>query len=146
MGAVLLIEDEAPTAKMYKRVLERSGYEVVTAGNGQEGLKELARMNGHTSVILLDIMMPVMGGVEFLERMRARGYDTPVIVITSVDPKELQGLDVFEVFPKPIPHEKLVELVSGCEHLYRRLGEEVDSTIDFIKGMTDEQTKHRAGV
>ena len=82
---VLIVEDDAPLRELLRRVLEREGYTVVEADNGQAALGRLRE--GTPAVILLDLMMPVMDGFEFLaERGREDAWrGIPVIVLTARD-------------------------------------------------------------
>ena len=80
---VLMIDDESNARKMAKLLLEREGYRVVTAANGEEGLL-LAKVE-QPSVVLLDLMMPKMHGHETLRRLRG-DEDTkhiPVIMVSA---------------------------------------------------------------
>ncbi len=80
---LLMIDDEAQARKLGKLLLEREGYKVLTAANGEEGLI-LAKVE-RPNVILLDVMMPKMNGHETLKRLKA-DEDTqqiPVIIITA---------------------------------------------------------------
>ena len=80
---VLMIDDEANARKMVKLLLEREGYQVFTAANGQEGLL-LAKVE-RPQVILLDLMMPKMTGHDTLRRLR-EDEDTrriPVIIVSA---------------------------------------------------------------
>ena len=83
--SVLVVEDDADTRERLRSVLERDGWAVTEAANGQEGL---ARLDvARPGVVLLDLTMPVMDGFTFLERMRARPdcAEVPVIVLTALD-------------------------------------------------------------
>lgn len=82
-GSVLMIDDEANHRKVVKLILEREGYRVITAGNGEEGLI-LAKVE-QPDVVLLDVMMPKMDGYEALRRLRADQdlKQIPVIMITA---------------------------------------------------------------
>mgnify|MGYP001823339008 FL=1 len=82
---VLLVEDDADTREVMARTLDNAGWEVSEAGNGREALQQLAREKPR--LILLDLMMPVMDGFEFLLEMRASAdwQDIPVIVLTAKD-------------------------------------------------------------
>jgi CheY-like chemotaxis protein len=83
--SVLLVEDDADTREVMARTLDNAGWEVSEAGNGREALDQLAREKPR--LILLDLMMPVMDGFEFLLEMRANAdwQDIPVIVLTAKD-------------------------------------------------------------
>ncbi|MBW1687229.1 MAG: response regulator [Deltaproteobacteria bacterium] len=82
---VLLVEDDADTRDVMTRILEKAGWEVTKAGNGREALHLLAGIR--PALILLDLMMPVMDGFDFLLEMRthAEWHDIPVIVLTAKD-------------------------------------------------------------
>jgi len=83
--SVLLVEDDVATRKMMTRTLEKSNWTVSEAGNGREALERLAQQKAR--LILLDLMMPVMDGFDFLLEMRAKPewQDIPVIVLTAKD-------------------------------------------------------------
>ncbi len=85
-GTVLLIDDDAEIRAMTKQMLGRMGMNVAEAGNGEEGLAWL-EANQLPSVILLDLMMPVMDGFEFLDRMQQKDVwsGIPVVVVTAMD-------------------------------------------------------------
>ena len=83
----LIIDDSAVMRKVVERALRQSGInlsEVLEAANGFEGLAQL-RSSGPCGLILSDINMPVMGGLQFLEQRRAEGLATgvPVVMITT---------------------------------------------------------------
>ncbi|GHA83457.1 response regulator [Cognatilysobacter bugurensis] len=78
---LLVIEDDADIRDTIRAVFELDGYAVETAANGAEGLEKIAVM-GRPCVILLDLMMPVMDGWGFLERLRA--HADPDIASASV--------------------------------------------------------------
>ena len=82
---VLVIEDDEDTRGMLFRVLNRAGFKVTEAANGEEGLAEL--QHSCPDIILLDLMMPVMDGFDFLLQMRGREDmgEIPVVVVTAKD-------------------------------------------------------------
>jgi signal transduction histidine kinase/DNA-binding response OmpR family regulator len=83
-GVVLLVEDDELTREAARRVAEKLGLAVAEAANGLEGLRWL---DSHPApaLILLDLMMPVMDGFEFLEELQRRPalYNVPVVVLTA---------------------------------------------------------------
>jgi PAS domain S-box-containing protein len=83
--SVLLVEDDQPTREVMARTLEKADWSVSEAGNGREALDQLAKKK--PQLILLDLMMPVMDGFDFLLEMRANAdwQDIPVIVLTAKD-------------------------------------------------------------
>jgi CheY-like chemotaxis protein len=83
---ILFIEDDKPIAQMYSRVLEREGYQVEFAYNGDEGLQKA--VSKHYDLILLDIMMPEKTGIEVLQELRGedgKGHpDTKIVILTNL--------------------------------------------------------------
>lgn len=92
---VLVVDDSALIHQMYKMVLMRYRCEIVDAMNGQDGLDKLAK-NKDVNMILLDINMPVMNGLEFIKKVKAmEEYSGIPIVMVSTEGKEedtLRGL------------------------------------------------------
>jgi signal transduction histidine kinase/DNA-binding response OmpR family regulator len=106
-GTVLVVEDDAETRFMMRRLLEKEGWGVAEAENGRVGLERLAeRVPG---LVLLDLMMPEMDGFEFVEELRRRedGRRVPVVVVTAKDltdedRRRLRG-SVSRIFQKGAP-------------------------------------------
>ncbi len=92
---VLVVDDSALIHQMYKMVLMRYHCQIVDAINGQDGLDKLAK-HPDVNLILLDINMPVMNGIEFIKKVKAAGsYEQIPIVMVSTEGKEedtLRGL------------------------------------------------------
>ena len=84
-GLVLVVDDDAAVRDTLKRALERSGYEVETAADGEEGLDRVVELR--PSLVLLDLMMPKVDGFEVLERLREDDMlrDLPVLCFTARD-------------------------------------------------------------
>jgi CheY-like chemotaxis protein len=82
---VLLVEDDPDIRGAICELLQFEGYEVAMAANGSEALRVLARLEPRPSLILLDLMMPVLDGYGFLERLRAHATlpAIPVLVLTA---------------------------------------------------------------
>jgi two-component system alkaline phosphatase synthesis response regulator PhoP len=89
---VLIIEDEPTLARLVSYNLAQEGYDTEVAGTGTEGL-HLA-VNQVYAVIILDLMLPGMNGFEVLQKLRAHGVATPVIILTARNAEEevVQGL------------------------------------------------------
>ncbi len=85
---VLVVDDSALIHQMYKMVLMRYKCDIIDALNGQEGLDKLAK-NPDANLILLDINMPLMNGLEFIKKLKDLGkYDDIPIIIVSTEGKE----------------------------------------------------------
>lgn len=82
---ILVIDDDPELCEVLKEALTNAGFGVETAGNGEEGLKKAIEVK--PNLILLDLVMPVMDGWEFLERLHQDewGKTTQVIILTNAD-------------------------------------------------------------
>ena len=119
MERVLVIEDDRAVQKALKRLFEAEGYAVDVASDGQEGLF-LAESNAY-DVVLLDLMLPKLDGMELLGRIRQSGQRTPVLVLTARDDKEsviaLLNAGADDYLTKPFD---LGELLARTKALIRR--------------------------
>ncbi len=121
-GTVLVVEDDVAVRETFRAGLEREGWTVVEAANGRLALDALEHVT--PSLILLDLMMPVMDGVEFISALRhdPRWQQIPVVVVTAKDltPEERQRLNghVSDVLTKG-SHSPL-DLVRDIRLLMRR--------------------------
>lgn len=84
MTKILLVEDDILLSKMYAQKFKKDGYEVSTAADGQEGLSLIKSTK--PDVILLDIMMPKMSGLQVLEKIKAdkQFKSIPVLLLTNL--------------------------------------------------------------
>ncbi len=78
---VLIIDDEPSVLRVLGLLLERSGFAVASASNGREGLALIAEKG--FDVVLTDIIMPELSGVDFLKELRQHDLDVPVILMTA---------------------------------------------------------------
>lgn len=85
---VVVVEDDHDIQYLYKLKLEREGFEVTVASNGQEGLEVVKQFR--PDIVLLDLMMPVMSGPEMLAEMRSQrwGSEARVIALTNISKDE----------------------------------------------------------
>lgn len=79
---VLVVEDDPALSDAFSIVLRKEGYEVAVAFNGKEALQKVE--GSMPDIILLDLLMPIMGGKEFLEKFK-NVNDIPVIVLSNLD-------------------------------------------------------------
>ncbi|MCC6748920.1 MAG: response regulator [Deltaproteobacteria bacterium] len=110
---ILLVEDDAACRTSLAEALEFSGHVVHTAVDGQDALE---RLNGHPiDVVVTDLMMPRLGGLELIDRLGAHQPGLPVILVTAFAnaPEGQVALDhgAFAVLHKPIDLDRLEELV-----------------------------------
>ena len=114
---ILFIEDEPDQIMVIKTRLEASGYEVITANDGATGL-QLAKEE-HPDLVLLDIVMPGMDGIEVCSRLRAseKTRDIPVIAITASGEKSMEDRCITAgcnyVVKKPYDSKRLLEIIGG---------------------------------
>ncbi len=108
--SVLIVEDEEDIRAAVAEILEDEGFEVVIATNGREALDELKHM-GRPTLIVLDLMMPVMNGHEFLASIRdtPKLNAVPVLVLTAVATEAPPGAR--DMLRKPFIVEELLEAV-----------------------------------
>lgn len=83
MNQILILEDEPNLAELYRQVLQKAGFQVFVAENGQSALDLLAQT--HVDLIITDLMMPTMDGFTFTQNLREAGFDLPILVITAKD-------------------------------------------------------------
>ena len=81
MTKVLIVEDNETLNEAYKLILEKDGHDVTTAFNGEEGLEKLEALS--PDLILLDVLMPKMDGLEFLRHFKADKFPKTTIIILS---------------------------------------------------------------
>src|SRR5689334_19416622 len=122
---ILVIDDEAPIRDSLKMTLEYEGYEFIGAATGQEGLA-LAEREA-PDLVLLDVKMPGMDGIEVLERLRNMNDALPVVVVsghgTISTAVEATKKGAFDFIEKPFPSERiLVSLRNALDQ--RRLRDE----------------------
>ena len=88
--SVLVVEDDPDSRMFLRRWLRSEEYEVFEAVNGKEGLDQLEAMDVAPDIILLDLMMPVMDGFEFLDRIKKieSKSEIPILVVTAADLNE----------------------------------------------------------
>jgi two-component system, chemotaxis family, CheB/CheR fusion protein len=116
-GEVLVIDDEELVRQMAQSTLERYGYTVTLASDGREGVELFRARAGKTSLVLLDMMMPVMGGDEALEEIRSISPNVPVIgssgysEVTAKERFGERGLAAF--LQKPYSAQELADCVKS---------------------------------
>jgi CheY-like chemotaxis protein len=90
-GVVLLVEDEPRVRAQARRLLQRCGYEVIEASDGAEGKRLFAERQSDVDVVVTDVVMPLLGGVDMVAALRAARTDLPVVFVSGYTAEE-QGL------------------------------------------------------
>ncbi len=124
MDKILVIDDEKPTLTMFRLMLNAYGYTVLTAENGREGLEVFERER--PPLVLTDIKMPGMDGIEVLKRIKEIDPRTEVIVITGHGDMELAikalNLDATDFINKPIQRNILEQALERARERIELLG------------------------
>ena len=140
---ILIVDDEAHLAAGISENLEAEGYTTVLAHDGMSGL-EKARSE-HFDLILLDIMMPQLNGLELCETLRREGHQTPVLFLTvkGAPEERVRGLEAGgdDYLAKPF---HLRELLLRVGAILRRSAwyRESDARLEFHGNSVDFQTYH----
>jgi DNA-binding response OmpR family regulator len=107
---ILLVEDERRLAQVVRRVLEEEGHTADVSYDGKDGLA--MAMDGSHDVIVLDILLPGIDGIEICRTLRANRVDTPVLLLTALDAvgDRVRGLDAGadDYLPKPFAFQELL--------------------------------------
>lgn len=120
----VVVEDDHDLQFIYKLKLERDGFTVTTASNGEEGLEAIKALS--PDIILLDLMMPVMNGTEMLARLRSEkwGSNVRVVILTNISkdeaPQALRFLRVDRYIVKA--HHTPAQVVSIVNEIIGRTG------------------------
>jgi DNA-binding NtrC family response regulator len=108
-ATVLLIEDDAPSRRLVQAILKPEGVEVQMAHDGKQGLELVD--SAEPDVVILDLRLPSIDGLEVLERLRTTHRNLPVIIVTAFGELktavEATKLGAFDYLTKPIEHEQL---------------------------------------
>ena len=110
MASILIVEDESKIARFVQLELSHEGYAVEIAGDGRTGL-EMA-LSGRFDLLVLDLMLPALSGIEVCRRIRQSGSDLPIIMLTAKDDvsDKVMGLDMGadDYMTKPFAIEELL--------------------------------------
>lgn len=111
---VLVVEDDDAIAMTLQDVLEGEGYAVILAANGAEALDKLDSAESRPGVILLDLFMPVMDGLQLLDKLAVRPEkDIPVILMSAAGSRaEVATKRAHAAIKKPLELETLLETIN----------------------------------
>jgi two-component system, OmpR family, response regulator VicR len=118
---ILVVDDENTIRKVVERHFVPKGYEIFTANDGREALEKIRQVDPH--VVLLDITMPNMDGLEVLQNLRKIHATVPVIVLTAYDDlsEQTRALGAVDYVTKPFEFSYLEERVRMAVALYAPL-------------------------
>lgn len=124
---ILVVDDDRAVRESLRRSLQFNGYQVDTAGDGQQALDSVTSQR--PDAMVLDVMMPRLDGLEVCRRLRSTGDDLPILVLTARDAvsDRVSGLDAGadDYLPKPFALE---ELLARLRALLRRAANESDES------------------
>lgn len=132
---VLVVDDDALAIKAVVQLLTRRGYTMLSATSGREGLDVLAR--NPVDVIVLDVLMPEMTGLEVCHILRSDGRfnEVPVILLTGCDDVETRAagmkLGVSDFLCKPFAHHELIEKINNQVNV-RRISANFDTLAEQL--------------
>jgi len=113
--SILIVDDDERIVRMLVRRLKKLGLEILTATNGKIGLELAIKLQ--PDMLLADIRMPIMNGLEMVEILRSKGYSKLIVACTAsvrIQDKEItlnSGFDEFIPKPVGIDFEKTIELL-----------------------------------
>ena len=140
---VLVVDDEPAVRSSLERALRLDGYEVALAADGREALERLS--GAPADAVVLDLLMPEVGGLEVCRRLRAAGDRTPVLMLTARDQvsDRVSGLDAGadDYLVKPFALE---ELSARLRALLRRTAAEEDRELLRFGDLTLDRSAHEA--
>jgi len=140
---ILVVDDDQAVREALRRALAMQGYDVELAGDGEEGLLKLRSNPNAIDLLIVDILMPRLDGLEVTRRLRADGSQLPILMLTARDQvaDRVAGLEAGadDYLVKPFALE---ELVARVRALLRRLGtEEQPTTLSFSDLVLDTGTR-----
>ncbi len=116
LNRVLIVEDNSGFSRVLKDEIENHGYEAVAVDNGVDAL--LQHLNGDIDIILMDVVMPKLSGIDALRIIRKIDPAAKVVVITGNPTdemhKEVMKLGALEFLAKPFSIKALIEIIKNC--------------------------------
>lgn len=140
---ILVVDDDQAVRDSLRRALALQGYEVDLAGDGEEALFKLRTNPNNTDLLVVDVLMPRLDGLELTRKLRADGSQLPILMLTARDQvaDRVEGLEAGadDYLVKPFALE---ELVARVRALMRRLGpEDTAATLTFADLELDTGTR-----
>jgi CheY-like chemotaxis protein len=108
-GTILVVDDNADVRDLAKKVLEIAGYPVMTAADGEEGLRCYEQHRSRIMLLLTDVMMPNIGGLELAERVLGMDSQVSVVLMSGNTGRDYRS---WEFLAKPFRSTELIETVN----------------------------------
>lgn len=105
---ILIVDDDETLLHLLKRFFVREGFEVAVATDGIEAMERLKAEN--PAVVLTDLNIPSLSGIELIQCIRKKGKDTAIVVMTAY-PEEWSGSEVEACFMKPFDIEEMFSVI-----------------------------------
>ena len=120
-NVILIVDDDKDIRESLQEILEDEGYRIFTASNGKEAFEFLSTPAAQQpSLILLDLMMPVMGGSEFIVQKKTQPelshIPTVIMSASNLSPQSVSALDATDHIRKPFDFEGLLSTVKRYCH------------------------------
>ena len=142
-GKILVVEDEKKIARVLSLELEYEGYEVTVQDTGMKGLQALEEES--FDLVLLDVMLPELSGLEVLRRVRKTNTATPIILITARGsvPDKVSGLDLGanDYITKPFDIEELLARIRAQLRFNHNAQEEKEIELSIADLTVNEKTR-----
>ena len=136
---ILVVDDEQPVRESLRRSLRFNGYDVLTASDGLEAVEAVRSEN--PELLILDVMMPNMDGLEVCRTLRSEGWDRPILVLTARDgvSDRVAGLDAGadDYLPKPFALEELKILEEVWGYDFPTSGNALEVYIGYLRKKTE---------
>lgn len=145
---ILVVEDELAMAQGLQDNLEIEGYRVAVCADGELGLR--TALGDQPDLILLDVMLPKLSGLDVCKTLRARGFDRPILMLTarSQEMDRVVGLEIGadDYIVKPFGLRELLARIHAHLRRDRRAGEDLQSySFDDVKVDFERHTATKAG-
>ena len=105
MKTILVVDDDAAICKLTKVLLEKAGYRVLNASGGEEGLEIFQRHQSHIALLLTDVTMPRMSGLELADRVRRLHSQVRILFMSGIPQVAIRG---FGFIAKPFQPSELI--------------------------------------
>lgn len=115
---MLIVDSDREFSRMMKTLFEESDFKVSVAGDGQEAINFLSEYE--VDLIISEVKMPRVGGIELMQEIKKRGIDTPVIFLTSWGEvgsyMDLMNMGAFEYLNKPAARHEILGVAMRAVH------------------------------